>query len=293
MLIVAPAPEWWMAFNPETGAMHKVWRGKLDFRGKVWDFSQENSRANGRVYFASPSELWRLPDGGRLPEGWRAQGVNPDRGGWTFADASATLTSPPIDASGWRRVFVAFDETSRKGPFRVTLSDARNPKTAQWFDSALSSESDTAWQWNFKRIERPGPATSVTVTTAVPAKRLRGLRLYGDRPAWFDASGHPLEVLWEGYDLVRQTEAVNIRYRLRLPGGQTVAVRQRPELTAQGWRETWSLSGLPKGQTIRLRREGLSEAVTARTALPFQDGQWTFAANGDHAIDFQLPAGER
>ncbi|RYF42475.1 MAG: hypothetical protein EOO25_06580 [Comamonadaceae bacterium] len=282
-----------MAFNPETGSIHKVWRGEMDFRGKVWDFSQDNSRANGRIYHASPSELWRLPDGGKLPDGWAAQGVTPVEGGWLFNDAGATLTSPPIDASGWRRVFLAFDETSRKGPFRLNVFDTRSSATAQWFDSATSADSDAAWQWNFKRIERPGPETSVTVTTPVAGKRLRGLRLYGDRPTWLDGDGHPLEVLWDGYDLVNQTEAVNIRYRLRFAGGETVAVRFRPELTPQGWRESWSIKDLPKGRGIYMRREGLSKAVKVRTDLLEKDGQWIFTDNGDHAISFDLPAGER
>src|SRR5688500_19227121 len=84
MVLLAPAPNWWMAFNPETCAMHKVWRGKMDYRGKVWDFSQENSRADGRIYFGSPSEIWRLPNGGQIPAGWKADGVVSQPGGWLF-----------------------------------------------------------------------------------------------------------------------------------------------------------------------------------------------------------------
>ncbi|MGV3616281.1 MAG: hypothetical protein ACO1SV_13185 [Fimbriimonas sp.] len=287
MLILAPAPDWWMAFNPETGAMHKVWRGKMDFRGKVWDFSQDNSRAAGRIYLASPSEIWRLPDDGKLPPGWTAQGVTFANRNWTFAEG-ASLTSPAVDASGWHRVFVAFDETSRKGRFRVTVSGDK----PQWFESATSVGSDNDWQWNFKRIERPGAEMTVTLESPV-AKRLRGLRLYGDRPSWFDGKGRELVVLWDGYELVRRTEAVKIRFRLRWPSGQEATVVHQPDLTPAGWQEKWRVGGIPKGETLTMRREGLSEAVRVEAGAFYAAGMFRFSNNGDYYAQFNLPVGER
>jgi len=291
MVILAPAPDWWMAFNPETGAMHKVWRGKMDFRGKVWDFSQDNSRATGRVYLASPSLLWQLPDDGRLPADWSAQGVTFANGSWNLAPG-ATLKAPSIDASGWRRVFVAFDETSRKGPFRVTIANEGSPAAAQWFDSALSVGSETDWQWNFKRIADPGAQMVVKVETPV-AKKLRGLRLYGDRPSWFDGRGRELTVLWDGYELVGRTQAAKLYYRLQWPSGAVTKVVHRPELTQTGWKEEWSLEGIPRGETMTLRREGLSEAVKVQAGSAYTNAVFRFTANGSYRAEFDLPVGER
>lgn len=287
MLILAPAPDWWMAFNPETGAMHKVWRGKMDFRGKVWDFSQDNSRASGRVYLASPSDLWRLADDGKLPAGWSAQGVTFQNGGWAFAPGAA-LTSPAVDANGWHRTFVAFDETSKKGRFRVTISG----EEPQWFESALSVGSDNDWQWNFKRIERPSAKMTVKIESPV-AKKLRGLRIYGDRPSWFDGNGRELTVFWDGYELVGQTRAAKIHLRLRWPSGRITNVVHEADLTTEGWQESWTLGGIPKGETVTLRREGLSEAVRVGAGSFYEKGTFRFASDGLYRILFNLPEGER
>ena len=140
MVIIAPAPGWWMAFNPETCAIHKVWQGKMDFKGKVWDFSQDNSRSEGAVFYASPSEIMRLPDDGGLPVGWTSQGVAPKKGSWEFDVRGGTLTGPAIDGSGWQRVFVAFDEQGRKGHLRVNIADDKLRIAPKWVETALSVE---------------------------------------------------------------------------------------------------------------------------------------------------------
>lgn len=291
MVILTPAPNWWMAFNPETGAMHKVWRGKMDFRGKVWDFSQDNSRASGRIYLASPSEIWRLADDGKLPAGWTAKGVTFQNGGWNFSNGAA-LTAPETDASGWHRVFVAFDETSRKSRFRVTISDDHVEEGPQWFDSATSVDSENGWQWNFKRIERPSSRMVVKVESPT-AKRLRGLRLYGDRPSWFDGAGKELTVFWDGYELVNQTRAAKIHLRLRWPSGRVAHVVHQPELTSTGWREDWTVTGIPKGETVTMRREGLSDAVRVDAGTFYTSGVFRFAKDGVYRALFNLPEGER
>lgn len=293
MLIIAPAPDVWMAFNPETCAMHKVWQGKMDFRGKVWDFSQDNSRAEGRILFASPSEIWRLADGRGVPDGWSANGVVAEKSGWYFPTAQAKLTSPPMDVSAWHRVFLAFDETSRKGRIHIEVIDKSGGVKSQWFESATSVDSDSSWQWNFKRIERPGRAIVVSASSTVPGKRLRNLRLYGDLPSWLDATGKPLEVVWGGYELVEETKAVDIHYRVRLASGALVGVRHRPELATNGWTEKLNLAGLPAGQTLVLRREGLSKSLTIGGSPVVKDGAWTFNANGDYQLTFASSEGSR
>ena len=288
MVILAMANDWWMAFNPETGAMHKIWQGKLDFRGKVWDFSQDNSRAEGRVFLASPNEIWRMPDTPPMPADWVAEGVVPGKEGWRFTSLDSSLTSPAIDASGWQRVFLAFDETSRKGRFHVEVFDAFDRRAPQWFESATHVESEEGWQWNFKRIERPSAAMRVKVTTKVAGKQLRALRLYGDRPSWFDSSGKQLEVRWAGYDLAGRTQAAVLRYRLVLPGGEVVEVRQSPELISGGWREAWTLGSLPRGQSVVLRREGLSPGVRATGDSVQKDGTLRFDRNGESVVTYTV-----
>jgi hypothetical protein len=275
-----------MAFNPETGAMHKVWQGKMDFRGKVWDFSQDNSRAEGRIYFAAPNELWRLPDDGKFPAGCTSNNVVPDKQSWTFS-SGAFVTSPTIDATGWHRVFVAFDETSKKGRFKVTVSDDQNQTEPQWFTSATSVGSDTDWQWNFKRIERPSSKMIVKVESPV-AKKLRQFRIYGDKSSWFDGKGHELAVIWDGYELVNQTKAVRIHLRLQWPGDQVTTVTQVPEVNGKGWKEEWAVQGIPKGETVILRREGLSEDVRIEGDA-YSNGAFNFGQDGSYRARFVIP----
>ena len=288
MLILAPAPNWWMAFNPETGAMHKVWQGKLDFRGKVWDFSQDNSRAEGKIFLASPSEIFRFPDSGALPSQWKANNVSASKAGWLFSSADSTLTSPSIDAEGWQRVFLAFDETGRKGRFKFEIS-GRDP---QWFHSATSPDSETGWQWNFKRIERPSKDMVIAISTQAANKSLRNLRLYGDRPSWLDSKGNALEVVWDGYQLIERTKSVIISYRLRFANGKTVSVQQIPDLTSTGWKEKWKFKGIPKNETLRLKLEGLSQVVVAtvlpKEGNPFANGGWVVTTDGEYRLNFDI-----
>lgn len=42
MVFIRPAANLWVAFNPATCTIDKIWRGGMKFRGKVWDFSQDN-----------------------------------------------------------------------------------------------------------------------------------------------------------------------------------------------------------------------------------------------------------
>lgn len=280
MLVIAPRPNWWMVFNPETCAMHKVWQGKMDFRGKVWDFSQDNSRAEGKIYFAAPNEIWRFPNTGQMLPGWTAKGITADTQGWVFSSADSELSSPTTNLSDWHRVFVAFDETGKRGRFRLDISGPQ----PQWFTSATSVGGENDWQWNFKRIERPARDTSVRITTHIAGNKLRNLRLYGDKQAWFDGKGLALEVHFDGYRLVHRTQAVDILYRVRLASGKWVSITHRPEVRLGRWQEDLRIDGLPKGEKLILRREGVSGAV--RTTLV--DGAWTFSENGDYPLAFQI-----
>lgn len=280
MLLIAPRANWWMAFNPETGAMHKVWQGKMDFRGKVWDFSQDNSRAEGKIYFAAPSEIWRLPGEGTGMVGWKTSGLTSEKGVWTFGSATSEIVSIPTDLTDWHRVFVAFDETGKKGRFRVDVSGTQ----PQWFTSTTSVGGENDWQWNFKRIERPEKDTVIKITTQVAGKKLRNLRMYGDKGAWFDSKGRHLEVLWDGYTLIDRTRAVDIRIRLKLASGKLVKVSLTPDLRSSNWFETYNISDLPKGESIILRREGLSPSVKSN----LKQGSYVFDRNGTQELNFEI-----
>lgn len=290
MVMLAPAPGWWIAFHPETGSLHKVWRGKMDFRGKVWDFSQDNSRAEGAVYFAAPNEIARLADGQSPPLGWTADRVAAETNGFRFLEAGARLTSPPIDAGGWRRVFLAFDETGRASRFRVRVRHAGDRPPPQWFDSATHSSSESDWQWNFKRIENPASDLIVEIESLGSGKRLRGLRLYGDRPVWFDGSGRELEVVWEGYRLIGRTQGAELRFALG-PGGRTARIAYTVDRTSDGWAESWTISGLAAGKTLVCRRPGLSPGV--RMESSWNGGSWKFDRNGAFWARFHVPEGRR
>lgn len=289
MVLIAPASDTWMAFNPETCAMHKVWQGKMDFRGKVWDFSQNNSRAEGRILFAAPSEIARLTDGS-LPAGWTSEGLTSQSDGWTFTSSTSRLMSPPINAEGWQRVFAAFDETGKKGRFRIDIKDTTGEKAPQWFESATSVDSETNWQWNFKRIERPSRSMTIGVTTSTAGKRFRNFRLYGDRPSWFDDNGRALSVRWGGYVLTGQTKAVELNYKVTLATGQVVNVSHRPEVKGGVWSESITLDKLPTGVKVVLRRDGLSSAASD----PAPIRTWTFdSQHQSQMLSFTMPGGLR
>jgi len=287
MVLITPKQGFWLAFNPETCGVHKIWSGEVDFRGKVYDFSQENSRAKGTFHFAAPSEIWRLPNpttSGEKPK-WSSDGVEGAKDGWQFAGANSQLSAPRVDLSGWQRVFVAFDETSRKSPFRVEIS--KSGKVDQWFQSATSVEGENNWQWNFKRVERPGANLGVSIQSST-RKKLRNFRMYGDQPVWLDPTGQPLEVRWEGYELVKQTQAVKIRFSVSLDAKRSVKVVWSPEVTAAGWREDWSFQGLPKGESIVMRRVTTSNAVRPSVPELASSDKWTISQNGSTTLNFEV-----
>lgn len=254
MVAVALADDFWYVFNPETCAPFKVWNGKMDFRGKVWDFSQDNSRAKGTVHAAAQSEIATLADGDLGT--WAADRVSWN-GGWKFDGDGAKLTSPPIDLSGSQRVFIAFDEQSRRGRIKVEVSDdGGRTWDKEYFSSATSVTNDTDWQWNFKQILSKSAHTRVRFVQekASHMKTLRNVRVFGDQAAWLDATGRPLKVVWRGYETLHDTDAVAMLYDLVLPNGHVVSVRQRPEVFGPlSWYETFSIEGLKSGDKVQYR----------------------------------------
>jgi hypothetical protein len=295
MVAVALRDDFWYVFNPETCAPFKVWSGKMDFRGKVWDFSQDNSRAQGNVHSVSPTEIASLPNGDL--DDWTAKGVAWDKS-WRFTGDGATLTSPPIDLSVWQRVFIAFDEQSRKGRLKVDISDDGGKTWGkEFFYSATSVTNDTDWQWNFKQVLTKSPTTVIRLTQerALDTKTVRNVRVFGDQPSWLDRDGNPIPVRWRGYEITGETKSVSMLFDLDLPSGHSATVRFKPESEdGQGWSELISIRGLKPGDYVFYAP--LSIADGKRTIF-LPDGsrrednvRWPFglATDGDVLIKYEV-----
>lgn len=287
MVLIAAGDGWWFAFNPDIAGWHRIWRGEVDFRGKVWDFSQDNSRATGETILAPPDELLALREEvfGVDALDWRFERVTYHDGGWRFDGADASITSPEVDLTGWDRLYLAFDERSRRGPVRVEVLDVsgEEPSIAQWFDSTTHGTSETDWQWNFKLITpRPGAARIRFVQREARFnKAVRDIRLFGDRPAWYveveqgDGAIDLIapEPIFRGYELINGTEGVVLEYDLRLPDGRTVSLAHRADRRADG-------TGIDETITVRERPNG----VTLIHACPQLAEGWMREVDGARAL---------
>ncbi len=279
-------PPLWMVFHPETGAARKVWRGQVDYRGKVFDFSQENSRAMGTVLAEAPNLLLRLPEDGALPDGWEISGVRRDQG-WRFETDNAVIRSPFFDVSGWQKTYVAFDEFGDKGRLRFKLV-SRAGTTLEEFQSSSTVLGPTAWQWNYRLIQKHVEPFRLVVEQAAPrlGKRLRNLRVFGDFPSWrFERAQSVVPAL------VRF-----VGYRIDRKGGLTVSLRVgdasidwQPELTSGGWTEEFHVAGMPGSAGLSLRRssaEGEFDANPEPAENRTNAGTVRFAADGSYRFRF-------
>lgn len=285
MLVVVPRPNVWIAFNTVTGAVHKAWEGEMVFRGKVWDFSQDSSMAQGRVLLERRDELCRMLDEpGRDMEGseirlgvegplrrdpsdWHRRGVSwseglpaesgelrKDTAGWVFTPG-AEVQSGAFDARGLARLFVAFDEMSRKGPIRVEISNDAGESFGQWFDSTTHGSRDDEWQWNFRLIELE-PTQHMRVHLRQEGdfqKRLRNVRIFGDEIAWWvehDGKSEPARVEWRGHEVHAQER---MAVRLRVAGAE---IKESLDAETRDGvilvRERFEIGELPPGTTLRL-----------------------------------------
>lgn len=296
MVILAPAENLWIAFNPFTCGVHKVWRGEMLFRGKVWDFSQDNCGAKGDVLLEASDVLLSLPDPPGLAQGWKGQRVATD--GFAFRGDGATLTSPPFDTTGWSRLFLAFDELSRRGPIRVEVSSGEEEGwECQWFDSCTHVDSDDAWQWNFKELLPRGQKSRIRFVQEKGEyqKHVRGVRVFGDKAAWTatcPGGELPVNAEFKGYRLINRTEGVELLYRLRIgrdgagDHSDSVAadVKHRIDARPAGGgalvTESITVEGLPEGVSVSLQQPGGKGKITrtsgkraAATVLVFDGGR--------------------
>ena len=82
MLVLALAPDFWVAYDAERAALYKVWEGGVNFTGAVYDWQhgpQPTSR--GRAWLVSPwQEPWEVARGGRAVPArvrWRGHRLEP------------------------------------------------------------------------------------------------------------------------------------------------------------------------------------------------------------------------
>jgi hypothetical protein len=229
MVLIRMPNKLWAAFNPATGAVQKVWRGEVEWKGKVFDFSQDNSAAKGQTLFQLP-DLLPMAQG----QSWRAEEVEVKDGVYSFGDAAGALTSPEIDGSGWTNVFAAYEETSRKGPFRFSVHGQTGEE--QWFATTMHGSSETAWQWGMKMLEPKSSVFRLKVEKAAGfSKQLRRLRVYGDRQV-YSQDGKALAVRWRGFRVLDAVAgAAELRYDILAE--PTIPVRHTLRPTENGWQE--------------------------------------------------------
>ncbi|MBL9141792.1 MAG: hypothetical protein JNK53_07995 [Phycisphaerae bacterium] len=187
MLLADLGQGWWAAFNPRTCAIDMVWRGDVDWRGKVYDFSQGNSQARGSVALTRMDPIAAMEAAVLTDEGPRNR-----------------LTG--LDLSDFRTAYIAFDE-QRRSPVRCELVEHTGGvrEVLLSFESSTSHTSETEWMWNFKQVPRAvcdrARHASLGMASRAATKPIRNLRVYGERIAWRGAAGAPLPAEWGGYSL--------------------------------------------------------------------------------------------
>lgn len=232
--------------HPDLGGVRKVWEGTIDYRGKVYDFSQNNSRAEGRTLWEAPERVLEMPADGA---GWTMKQVSAKDGGWEFDGGDATLSSPAFRTDVVQTAYVGFDEIGTKTRFTISLLDA-NGKMVTEFGS--STAQDNGWQWNFKRLPSlRGPLSmQVTQKDGSAKKRIRNLRVFGDRPIWFNGAGQPIPAQLVGYS-IENPEKVSVDFRVG-----KASVSWTPAISNEDWTETFAVRGLEPGDSLQFQRPG-------------------------------------
>jgi hypothetical protein len=276
MCLIALRPELFLAYDPATCSLERA-SGGVEYRGKVYDFSQQNSRAVAPVWFAQPAVISSLTDTTVLKDGFEATGVAVGESLRFEADGAALLT-PYFDVSRFDDVAVLFDEKSRRAPFRVEVLADGVPEPVQWFESTLHRDRDTEWQENLKRIVPDSGRLRLrwVARRADDAKELRRLRVFGAYRAWSAMRGEDTARVtpdWGGY--VRRgpngTERVILRYGLVLDDGARIAVEESPEAIVvdaahAAIERRFSISGLPAGARLRMSLAGAARDATYRVS---------------------------
>jgi hypothetical protein len=253
----------WIAFNPATCAVQKVWRGVVAWRGKVFDFSQGNSQAEGDPLLEAPSVL-ASADGSGFGAGWTAEGAASAEGAFQFSDQGGIVGSPEIHSEGWSNIFAAYEETSRKGPFRFEVRSGE--AVEQWFETTMHGSSEADWQWGMKLLEpKSSPFRLFVRQEPGLQKRLRRLRISGDRVPYWQA-GRPIAARWRGFRIIDEDRPV-IELHYDLLAQPTVSVKHTIEPSEGGWQERIE-GGFPKSPPIMRELSTVAPSVRYRSASP-------------------------
>ena len=275
MLVVALRSDLWLAYNPANGALHKVWASGVWFRGKVYDFSQENSTTQGEVYHQQKNSILSATTESSIPPGWSATSVTPGPSDWTFSAAGASLTTPILDFTGYQNVMLFFREQD-PGPLSIEVSDNGG---ATWVAQAFrSTQPGNPVQENAKLIAASGSNARLRFArpSGTGSKRLRDVVMIGDYQVWTASkNGGTIQpqVDWRGYRITGRTESITVKYDLALPGGERVRIEESPEaMVGAALTRRFRCTGLPPGVTISLRIKAASSGVYTE--------RWSVSGNG-------------
>ncbi len=260
LLVAALRPDLWVAYNPANGTLHKVWSGGIQFRGKVYDFGQQNSVTSGTAYHLQKNAfLLSATNEAVLPAGWTTPGITTGSS-WTLSTAAGTMfVSPAVDLRQHDQVTLAYHTPAANNRLLVDVStDNGATWTAQQWMSVDGAVSDG----HQKRIEVTGESVKVRFRRNAmgAAATLADVTLFGDYRAWsVQAGGNPVaaKVDWRGYRLIGHTGGIVIRYDVVLPDGARIGVEEQPEaLAGVKLQRRFTITGAPADTRLSLELDG-------------------------------------
>ena len=267
MTVAALRNDLWVAYNPANGTLFKAWSGGINYRGKVYDFSQENSTTQGTVYYQGRNMILRVPSTTSIPAGWTASGVTTGANVWTFTGGNgATMTSPLIDLTRYDNPIFLFYETNGN-PLRVQWSnDGGSTWTAQEYNSTRPGVNP---QENQKLIVASGSSVRMRfLQQGNYNKTINNISLFGDYRAWSatqNGSAIPVTVDWRGY-ATQSSEpgenppnvgSVTLKYDVVLQGGTRVSILEKPEqLPGAALTRQLTVADLPADTVLSLQLDG-------------------------------------
>ena len=295
MLVAALRPDLWVAYNPANGTLHKVWSGGIQFRGKVYDFGQQNSATLGTTYHLQKRAfLLSATDESVIPAGWSAPGISTGSA-WSFSTTAGTMfVSPTVDLRDHDQVTLAYHTPGGNNRLLVDVSDDDG---ATWNAQNWMSVDGAVSDGHQKRIAANGESVKVRFrrNTTGSTATLADVTLFGDYRAWtVETGGNAVAttVDWRGYRLVDRTEGIIIRYDLVLPDGSRIGVEEQPEaLDGTKLERRFDLSGVPAGARVSLEIDGTGAAAQHQlggAAALRTDGGATFldfTASGEATLE--------
>jgi hypothetical protein len=296
MLVAALRSDLWVAYNPANGTLHKVWSGGIQFRGKVYDFGQQNSAATGTTYhLLKKAFLLSATNEAVIPADWSASGITTGASSWSLSTTAGTmLVSPAVDLRQHDQVVLAYQTP---GANNRLLVDVSNDNGATWTAQQWMSIDGAAADGHQKLIEVNGQAVKVRFrrnSTGATAT-LADVTLFGDYRAWtMQTGGSPvaIKVDWRGYKLINHTDGIVIRYDVVLPNGSRVGVEERPEaMPGTKLQRKFTITGMPASSRLSLEIDGTGyqaqQSVTGAGALRTDAGATflDFTANGETTLE--------